>query len=360
MWRRTLNSWGYSPLDQINAATSRACSWSGRARWGPGSRRARRSSTTASCSCRIRGLHPGDERGHRRTAVGVQAEVARRPDQGISRCPAINRNLAIYGTTSSTRAPTTSSSRSTRMSGKLLWETQIVDFRKNAAQETSGPIIANGKIISTRAVSRKAVPRPASSPLTTPRPGKELWRQLHDSQARGAGERNVGRYSLRKALARRRLDGAELRSRAEPRVRRHVGHLARAEVHARRQRQTVPLSQLHAGPERRHRQDRVVLPAHRRSLGFRSSVRAAAGGHRRSRRTREGQLDQSEAQSGERRKVSPAFPARPAWSTRSTARPASFCGPRRRSARTSSATSTATGEVTVNPETLFTAAGQER
>ncbi len=57
----------------------------------------------------------------------------------------------------------------------------------------------------------------------------------HDPETRRARRRNLGRHSVREALARRHVDGAELRSGAEPHLRRHVGHRSRAEVHARRQ-----------------------------------------------------------------------------------------------------------------------------
>ena len=67
--------------------------------------------------------------------------------------------------------------------------------------------------------------------------GQGTLAHAHDSEARRAGQRNLGRHSLRAALARRHVDGAELRSRAESDVHRHVGDVAGAEVHARRQRQ---------------------------------------------------------------------------------------------------------------------------
>ena len=48
MWRRTLDSWGYSPLDQIDRSNVARLQlvWS-RGRWARASRKARRSSTTA-------------------------------------------------------------------------------------------------------------------------------------------------------------------------------------------------------------------------------------------------------------------------------------------------------------------------
>src|SRR5690606_32818538 len=57
MWRRTLDSWGHSPLDQIdtgNVASLRLVF--GRGRSGPGCRKARRSSMTGSCTSRIRAM----------------------------------------------------------------------------------------------------------------------------------------------------------------------------------------------------------------------------------------------------------------------------------------------------------------
>ena len=87
--------------------------------------------------------------------------------------------------------------------------------------------------------------------------------------------RDLGRRSVRGTQARRCVDGPELRPGAEPGLRRHVGHLTRAEVHDRRRRQHAPLPQLDPRAERRHRRDRVVLPASERPLGSRPSVRAA-------------------------------------------------------------------------------------
>jgi glucose dehydrogenase len=47
MWRRTLNSWGYSPLNQIDRANVSGLQWSGNATWGRVSRKPRRWSTKA-------------------------------------------------------------------------------------------------------------------------------------------------------------------------------------------------------------------------------------------------------------------------------------------------------------------------
>ena len=69
-----------------------------------------------------------------------------------------------------------------------------------------------------------------------------------DPGARRARRRDVGRRAVRGAAARRIVDGAERRSRAEPGLRRHVGHVAGAEVHARRDRPDPPVPQLGRWP----------------------------------------------------------------------------------------------------------------
>ena len=69
----------------------------------------------------------------------------------------------------------------------------------------------------------------------------------HDSRSRRTGRRDLGRRALREACPRRFLDAAQLRRGPRPGLRRHLGHRAGAQVHARRCRQQAPLPQLHAG-----------------------------------------------------------------------------------------------------------------
>src|SRR5262249_52299478 len=89
----------------------------------------------------------------------------------------------------------------------------------------------------------------------------------HNASARRAWRRNVGRRAARPALARRYVDGSEIRSGTEPHLRWNFGDDTRAEIHPRRQRKQTPLPQLDARAERRHGKNRVVLPAPRGSLG---------------------------------------------------------------------------------------------
>src|SRR5690606_3200445 len=63
--------------------------------------------------------------------------------------PSINRNLAIWGNlTFATGADSFASALDAR-TGELVWETMILDSRRGA-QHSSGPIVANGKVVSGR------------------------------------------------------------------------------------------------------------------------------------------------------------------------------------------------------------------
>ena len=72
--------------------------------------------------------------------------------------PSINRNLAIYGNQIVDTSADDFLFALDTMTGKLAWETRIVDYLETPAQETSGPIIANGKIFSTRGCEYKFSP----------------------------------------------------------------------------------------------------------------------------------------------------------------------------------------------------------
>jgi alcohol dehydrogenase (cytochrome c) len=177
MWRRTLNSWGFSPLDQINRDNVRqlAMVWT-------------------------RPLAPGIQEGTPLVHDGVMFmpnpldivhaidaatgdliwEYRRTLPDDIGKSvpfPAINRNVAIYGNTIIDTSADDFVYALDVASGKLVWETQILDHRQHAAQQTSGPIIANGKVISGRGCEPKGGPEACVITAHDARTGKELWRR---------------------------------------------------------------------------------------------------------------------------------------------------------------------------------------
>ena len=176
MWRRTLDSSGFSPLDQIDRSNvgSLALVWS-------------------------RGLGAGIQEGTPLVHDGVlfmpnpldvvQAidaatgdmlwEYRRQLPADIGKAvpfPAINRNLAIYGSTIIDTSADDFVYALDAATGTLVWETRILDYQKNPAQQTSGPIVARGMVVSGRGCEPKGGPDACVVTAHDARTGRELWR----------------------------------------------------------------------------------------------------------------------------------------------------------------------------------------
>jgi alcohol dehydrogenase (cytochrome c) len=90
--------------------------------------------------------------------------------------PSINRNLAIYGTSIIDTSSDDYIFALNARTGDLQWETQILDYRRGA-QQTSGPIIADGKIISGRGCEPEGGPAACVITAHDAETGRELWRR---------------------------------------------------------------------------------------------------------------------------------------------------------------------------------------
>ena len=88
----------------------------------------------------------------------------------------INRNLAIYRNLIIDTSADGFVFALDAETGRLVWETQIVDIRKNPVHQTSGPIIANGKVISGRGCLPKGGPDACVITGHDALTGAELWR----------------------------------------------------------------------------------------------------------------------------------------------------------------------------------------
>ena len=274
MWRRTLDNWGYSPLDEIDRRNVEQL----RLVWS-------------------RPLSEGDQEGTPLVHDGIlyfpnpfditQAfdaatgdfiwEYRRKVPEDVGEyfpAPGTNRNLAIYDNLILDNGADGYAYALNARTGELVWETFILDYRKGA-KNSSGPIIANGKVISGRSCEPEGGPEACVITAFDALTGKELWRRRTIPKPGERGDETWGNipYEQRWHVGMWMVPSFD--PRAEPHLCGHVRDGAGAQVHARRQRRAVPLPQLHARARRRHRRDRLVLPARRRSLGPRSSVRAA-------------------------------------------------------------------------------------
>jgi alcohol dehydrogenase (cytochrome c) len=170
MWRRTLDGWGYSPLDQINRdnVAKLQTVW-------------KRDMTTGGSNESTPLVHDGvmylPNTGDRIEAIDAKSGELiweyQRPLRNDRR--GTNRNIAIYGSLIIDTSMDNSVYALDAETGKLAWQTQILDPTK-PANASSGPIIANGKIIAGRQCQPGAGHEGCIITAHDAKTGKELWR----------------------------------------------------------------------------------------------------------------------------------------------------------------------------------------
>ena len=176
MWRRTLNSWGYSPLDQIareNVGELRMV-WS----------RAMTAGSQEGTPLVYDGvMYMPNPRDVIQAIDAITGDLIweyrrERPDDLEEFVPiaSANRNIAIYANLIIDTSSDDYVFALDAATGQLAWETQILDYTKNPAHQTSGPIIANGKVISGRGCMPQGGPAACVITAHDARTGAELWR----------------------------------------------------------------------------------------------------------------------------------------------------------------------------------------
>jgi alcohol dehydrogenase (cytochrome c) len=174
-WRRTLNLWGYSPLEQIdrNNVARLQLVWS--RPLGPGIQEG----TPLVHDGVLFFPNPSDYTQAFDAASGDLLWEYRRPQPADAGdyfpVPSINRNLAIHGTLLFDNGTDNYAYALDAKTGKLAWETKILDYR-HGAQHTSGPIVVNGKVISGRGCEPEGGPEACVIVAFDADTGKELWR----------------------------------------------------------------------------------------------------------------------------------------------------------------------------------------
>ena len=176
MWRRTLDSWGYSPLDQVdrqNVGNLRLV-WS-RA-LGAGSQEG----TPLVYGGVMYMPNPEDVIQAIDAVTGDLIWEHRRqlPDDlnKFVRIYGANRNIAIYDNLIIDTSGDDYVVALDAATGRQVWETQILDYRVNPAHQTSGPIIANGKVVSGRGCMPEGGPEACVITAHDAMTGAEQWR----------------------------------------------------------------------------------------------------------------------------------------------------------------------------------------
>ncbi len=175
MWRGTLAAWGFSALDQINRNNVGSLTLV----WGREMAEGLQEGTPLVHDGILYMPNPLDVIQAMDAVTGDLIWEYRRelPDDltDYFPVPAINRNLAIY---ENLIIDTTADDYVIALdaaTGELAWETLIMDYTRGA-QQTSGPIIADGKVISGRGCEPEGGPDACVIMAHDARTGEELWR----------------------------------------------------------------------------------------------------------------------------------------------------------------------------------------
>ena len=179
MWRRTFDSWGYSPLDQItrdNVGTLRMV-------WSRGLTTGYQSGTPLAYDGVLYMPNPNDviqaidgDTGdliweHRRE---VPEDVNDYVFAGLS---TNNRNIAIYEDLIVDTSVDDHVFALSAVTGQMVWETEVLDYRVNPATQGSGPIVANGLVISGRSCTPRGGPEACVVTAHDASTGREVWRR---------------------------------------------------------------------------------------------------------------------------------------------------------------------------------------
>ena len=177
MWRRTLDGWGYSPLDQIDRGNVGEL----RMVWSRALTPGRQEGTPLVYDDAMYMPNPRDVIQALDAATGDLHWEYRRelPDDVEERLGAnnANRNLAIYGNLIIDTSNDDYLFALDATTGRLVWETQILDYTKNPARHSSGPIVVNGKAISGRSCRPEAGPDACVIVAHDATTGEEVWRR---------------------------------------------------------------------------------------------------------------------------------------------------------------------------------------
>ena len=178
MWRRTLDGWGYSPLDQINRDNVDRLRMVWTRALGPG----RNQGTPLVRNGVLFMPNPRDIIQAIDAVTGdLHWQYTRnRPDDladyMIGTLVDVNRNVAIHGKLIINTSMDDYIFALHAETGEMVWETEVLDYTVNPANQTSGPIIANGKVISGRSCDPRGGPHGCVITAHDPATGEELWR----------------------------------------------------------------------------------------------------------------------------------------------------------------------------------------
>ncbi len=179
-WRRTTNSWGFSPLDEINRDNVDDL----RLVWTRPLRDGGQEGTPIAYDGTLYFPNPNDILQAIDARTGdLKWEYHRPiPDDapdilGGARLVSVNRNIAIYGRNIIDTGNGGYVYAVDAVTGELAWETEIFNYDTNPTRHTAGPIIAGGRVISGRSCRPNGGPETCAIVAHDAATGEELWRR---------------------------------------------------------------------------------------------------------------------------------------------------------------------------------------
>ena len=178
MWRRTLDGWGYSPLDQVNRDNVGELQLA----WSRALPQGTQEVTPLAYGGVVYMPTLTDIIQALEATTGDLIWEYRRdlPDDvyefvgGNSRSM---RNIAIYDRQIINISDDDYAYALDVETGDLVWETQIFDYRETPAGHSSGPIVADGRVVSGRSCRPLGGPESCVVVAHDARTGEELWRR---------------------------------------------------------------------------------------------------------------------------------------------------------------------------------------
>ena len=189
-FRRTLDDWGYSPLEQINTGNVKHLqeAWS----------RPLEGFFMEPTPLVHDGVMYFPESGNKiialDAATGKEIWTFIHGDPEKANQSGVKRNIAIYGEQLFTTTPDGYLVAVDARTGKQDWQVQIT----GPANTSSGPIIANGKVISGRACAPDSGPKGCVMVANDARTGKELWRTWTIARPGEPGDETWGKVPWEK------------------------------------------------------------------------------------------------------------------------------------------------------------------
>ena len=178
MWRRTLDGWGYSPLDQIdrdNVGDLRMV-------WSRALTTGMQQGTPLVYDGVMYMPNPKDIIQAIDAVTGDLHWEYRRDlpddiDEYIRGLADVNRNVALHGTLVIDTSNDDYIYAVDVTTGRLAWETEILDYKVNPARHSSGPIIAGGLAVSGRSCRPWGGPEACVIVAHDAATGAERWRR---------------------------------------------------------------------------------------------------------------------------------------------------------------------------------------